>query len=116
MIIYAVIRSTLLYGLQTVQLAEAVAKKFDALQMSGLRQTMNTTHLLSISEHIPTNTYWKRQMTKLIYTERTQNRTKQKIQLFKDNCEERHMKLPGHVIRTNNEDPLRQGTLKHNTA
>ena len=47
LIIYdAIIRSKLLYGLETVQLTEAQQKKINAFQMRGLRQIMKKKHVL----------------------------------------------------------------------
>ena len=48
----AIIRSKLLYGLETVQLTNSMEKELNAFQMRGLRQILKNTH-----------TYWNREHT-----------------------------------------------------
>ena len=50
LIFEAVIKSKLLYGMETVQLTEAMMKRIDAFQMKGLRKIRGKKH-----------TYWDRE-------------------------------------------------------
>ena len=47
-----VIKTKLLYGMETVQLTEAMMKRIDAFQMKGLRKILGKKH-----------TYWDREAT-----------------------------------------------------
>jgi hypothetical protein len=111
LIIYdAIIRSKLLYGLETVHLTPAMERQIDAFQMRGLRQIMKYKH-----------TYYDRTKTnaKIIEDASREAYPKEpnrKIQRFSVFHKKRKVALLGHLIRTSNEDPLRQITFKENTA
>lgn len=110
LIIYdAVIRSKLLYGLETVQLTETQEKKIDAFQMRGLRQIMKNTHTYYNREH--TNKHILEEASKSAYP----NKDRQ-INIFSQICEKRKIKLMGHNLRTANNDPLREVTFEDSTA
>lgn len=85
-IIYdAVIRSKLLYGLETVQLTEAMAKKLNAFQMRGLRQILKKNHTFYNRAH--SNQHVIDEGNKEINKNR--KGTPKKIKLFSEFHEER---------------------------
>ena len=95
-----------------MQLTEAMAKRIDAFQMSGLRQIMKKTHTHYNRAH--TNKHMLEEANKALNDGRTDGLKKKYIYLV--NSKKRNIKLLGHVMRTDNEDPLRQVTLEDNTA
>jgi hypothetical protein len=105
----AIIRSKLLYGLETVQLTEAQQKKIDAFQMRGLRQLMKKKHTYYDRTH--TNDHVLKEASKTAYP-----KGDKQIRRFSEFHEKRKIKLLGHIIRAPNNDPLRQVTFKDNTA
>ena len=107
----AVIVTKLLYGLETVHLTEANKNKINAFQIRGLRQILKKKHTFYNRNH--TNAHILQEATKLAYPKEEDLR---KVKKFGDVYEDRRVKLLGHIIRTENHDPLRQVSLKPGTA
>jgi len=112
LIIYdAVVRSKLLYGLETLHLTEAMARKIDVFHMKGLRQIlgMQTTYV----NRANSNARVLEEATKAAYPKPDDNR---KVQLFSIQHKERKAKLLGHIARADCSDPLRQLTFQAGTC
>lgn len=107
----AIIRNKLLYGLETVQLIESQKREIDAFQMRGLRQIMKKTH---------THTYYNREHTNKHILEEASNvaypRRDRQINIFSEVYVKRKIKLAGSILRTDNNDPMRELTFEDNTA
>jgi len=114
----AVLKSKLLYGLETTQLTQKCLKRIDAFQIRGLRKILNLKH-----------THWDRSATNKrilsLATEATyrtgteaqlQRNKDKEVQKFSTTYKRRKEKLLGHIIRTGNDDPLRQVTLQCSKA
>jgi hypothetical protein len=113
-IIYeAVIKSKLLYGLETTQLPRSCLNKLDAFQIKGLSKILGFK-----------NTYWDRsatnqkvleKATEVAYRKGTQKyitrNAHKNIEIFSKAYKKRRKSLMGHVIRTHEEDPFRQVSL-----
>ena len=114
----AVIKSKLLYGLETTQLPKPCQTRVNAFQVKGLRRILGFKH-----------TNWDREATnELILSTATQHAFRtgspkniarnagRKIELYSQAYIKRKQKLLGHIIRTGNEDPLRQVALHPDSA
>jgi hypothetical protein len=114
----AVIKSKLLYGLETTELPKSCKKRLDAFQIKGLRRILGQKH-----------SYWDRSATNAkileLATEEAYRKgnakhiaknAERKIELFSSAYKKRRKKLLGHIIRTENNDPLRQVSLKPDSA
>ena len=115
-IIEAVLKSKLLYGLETAHLTLACLKRMNAFQMERLGQLLKFKH-----------TYWDRAATnRALETAAEEAYRKRKFQTIERNqkrvIEQKTMiptskeKQLGHILRANIEDPMRQVTTKSNTA
>ena len=112
LIIYdAIIRSKLLYGLETLHLTDAMAKKLDVFHLKGLRKIlrMSTTFI----NRANTNKKVLQEATKVAYHKDGDNRV---LRLYSDQHKDRKAKLLGHIARASNEDPLRQVTFQADTC
>ena len=118
LIFEAVLKSKLLYGLETTHLTKSCLKRIDAFQIRGLRKILGRKH-----------TYWDREATnENILKEATvetfqkgseANKKKNKdktILPFSKAYKIRRQKLLGHVLRAENHDPMRQVTFNKNTG
>ena len=65
----AIVRSKLTYGLETVQLTDAMKKELDAFQLRGIRQILNKTHTYWNRDH--TNKYILELASKTAYPKKT---------------------------------------------
>ena len=118
LIFEAVLKSKLLYGLETSQLTNKCIKRIDAFQIRGLRKILNMKH--TYWDRTATNKRILQEATKVTFktgtpeqVRRNQNR---EVKPFSVTWQERRQKLMGHIIRTSEEDPLRQVVLKPNEA
>ena len=112
LIIYdAIITSKLLYGLETIHLTDALAKKLDAFQMRGLRKILNLEP--TFINRINTNKKVLAEATQIAYSGQHSNR---RIKSFSEYHKERTAKLLGHIIKCEDADPLRQITFQEGTA
>jgi hypothetical protein len=104
LIIYdAIIRSKLLYGLETIHLTQAMSRKLDAFQMRGLRRILqrNSTFI----DRRNTNKSLLEEASSIAYPSRCDRR---KIIPFSEYHMNRRVKLLGHILRSNGNDPMRQ--------
>ena len=118
LIFEAVLKSKLLYGLETTQLTKKCLTRIDAFQIRGLRKILNMKH-----------TYWDRtatnkrilsEATRVTFKEGTEEQVRRnqnrEVKPFSVTWQERRKKLMGHIIRTDTNDPLRQVALKKGRA
>ena len=107
----AIVRSKLLYGLETIHLTQSMAKKLDVFQLKGLRKIlgMSTTFI----NRGNTNDKVYAEATKIAFNKEGDNRT---IRRFSEFHNTRKANLLGHILRADNEDPLRQVSFQPNTA
>ena len=105
----AVIRSKLLYSLETIHLTGSLRKKLDAFHLRGLRKILR----------IPTTYIDRRYTNQRVYETATRmayplgNST---IKPFSTTLDERRAKLAAHILRSSDNDPMRQVTYKPGSA
>ena len=107
----AIIRSTLLYGLETLHLTQSLAKELDAFQMRGLRKILGRP--TTFYDRTCTNQRVLEEATSIVYTAPGDQC---KIQLFSEFHNNRRAKLMGDILRTNADDPLRQVSFLPDSA
>ena len=107
----AVIRSKLLYGLETVQLTDAMYKKINAFQIRGLRKIlkMGTTFI----NRANSNKAVYDKATRVAYPREGDQRV---VLPFSEYHKKKKAKLLGHILRTDEDDPLRQVSFQPGTA
>ena len=84
-------------------------KELDAFQLRGIRQILNKTHTYWNRDH--TNKHLLDEATKAAYP----NKPWKRIKLLSQFYQERKIKLMGHIIRANDNDPLRAVTFLPNS-
>ena len=99
----AIIRSKLLYGLETIHLTQSLSKKLDAFQFRCIRKILGMSP--TFINRANTNKKLLETATAIAFPEHGDRR---KIVSFSDYHMSRRAKLLGHVLRSNNDDPLRQ--------
>ena len=114
----AVLKSKLLYGLETTQLPRSCKKRIDTFQLRGLRKILGMKH--TYYDRTATNKKIFEEATKEAYQkgnkkQRDKNARKT-VEAFSATYQKRRKKLLGHIIRTANEDPLRQISLQKGKA
>ena len=107
----AIIRSKLLYGLETVHLTQAMYKRIDAFQYRSLRRILGMPS--TFINRANTNKKLLEAATAAAFPTRGDRR---KIASFSNYHQERRAKLLGHVLRSGNEDPTRQISFLPGTA
>ena len=107
----AVVRSKLLYGLETVHLTDAMSNKLDAFQIRGLRKILKIapTHV----NRANTNKHVLERATQHAYPHHTDNR---KVELFSVFQKKRKAKLLGHILRALALNTLRQVSFQPHSA
>ena len=107
----AIVRSKLLYGLETLHLTQGMAQKLDVFQLKGLRKIlgMETTFINRANSN------------KRVYQEATKTAfpkpgDMREIKRFSEFHNERKARLLGHILRADNNDPLRQVSFQPGTA
>ena len=111
LVIYdAVIKSKLLYNLETVFLTQSLRKKLEAFQLRGLRQILK----------IPTTFIDRRWTNARVYELASQTAYPQdpnrSVRPITVDLDERRIRLAGHILRAPNTDPLRQVTYEPDSA
>lgn len=101
----AVIRSRLLYGLETVHLTKSLVQKINAFHHKGLRKILRLT-----------STYIDRRNTNAKLFEKASAIAGREIIPFSKMLEQRRVKLAGHVLRTSSTDPMRQISYQPDSA
>jgi hypothetical protein len=105
----AVVRAKLVYGLETIHLSDAILSKMDAFQLKGIRK------ILGIQ-----TTYMNRANTNARVFERAsaianpKSKPNKNIRPFSHYVQTRQESLLKHIVRSPNDDPLRQCTLEFN--
>jgi hypothetical protein len=99
----AVIRSKLLYGLETIHLTGAMLKKIDAFQMRCLRRILKIPS--SFIDRRYSNRVVLQRCTAILYTNQGDQR---EFELFSQSYLHRKSKLLDHLLRAGPEDPMRQ--------
>ena len=100
-----------MYGLETLQLTEAMSKKLDVFQLKGLRQILKleTTFI----NRANSNQKVFEIATRTAYPNPDDNRH---IKRFSDFHKERKANLLGHILRASEDDPLREVNFQPGTA
>ena len=99
----AIIKTKLLYSLETIQLTKSELSKIDAFQMKGLRRILK----------IP-STYIDRTQTNDVVLQKA-NETGTHTQRLSESWKEQKLKLLGHILRADHSDPLRQVLFESGT-
>ena len=99
------------YGLETLQLTEAMSKKLDTFQLKGLRQILGleTTFI----NRVNSNKQVFEVASSIAYPDPNDTRC---VKRFSDFHKERKAKLLGHILRAENTDPLREVTFQPDSA
>ena len=100
----SIIKSKLLYGLETIQLTTVEQNRINAIQMAGLRR------ILKLPSTYEDRTYSNKYILDLI-----KDQYKMKILTFQESWRRRKVKLLGHIIRAKHSDPLRQVIFQKGT-
>lgn len=111
LIIYdAVIRSKLLYNLETMCLTQSLRKKLDTFHLRGLRKILQ----------VPTTYVDRRYTNARVYELASQiaypDDPYKSVRPFSAILDEKRTHLAGHILRAANSDPLRQVVYEPNTA
>jgi hypothetical protein len=112
LIIYdAVVKTKLLYGLETVELTKNQHSKLNAFHLRGLRKIlkMKTTYI----DRTCTN---EEVFKRANFTRSRGNYEKPKVQTIKDDLNQRRTKLAKEVLTRTNLDPMRSVSFEHNSA
>ena len=99
----AVIRSKLLYGLETVHLTGAMLKKIDAFHMRCLRRILKIPSTFIDRRY--SNRVVLQRCTEILFANQGDQR---QFEVFSQSYLHRKSKLLGHVLRAGPEDPMRQ--------
>ena len=99
----AIIKTKLLYSLETIQLTKSELSKIDAFHMKGLRRILK----------IP-STYIDRTQTNDVVLQKA-NETGTHTQRLSESWKEQKLKLLGHILRADHSDPLRQVLFESGT-
>ena len=105
----AVIKSKLLYSLETVHLTTALRKKLDAFHLRGLRKILR----------MPTTYVDRRNTNQRVYqiaSQITYPAGEARIKPFTETLDDRRTKLAGHILRATDRDPMRQVTYQPGSA
>ena len=105
----AIIRSKLVYGLETIQLPQSVLSKLDAFQLKGIRKILNmkTTFITRANTN-------ERVFERANVIANPKSKPNKNIRTFSHYVQGRQESLLKHIVRSSNEDPLRQCTLEYN--
>ena len=118
LIFEAVLKSKLLYGLETTQLTNKCIKRIDAFQIRGLRKILNMKH--TYWDRTATNKRILKEATRVTFKqgtpEQVQRNQNREVKPFSVTWQARRQKLMGHLIRTSDDDPLRQVALQPSRA
>ena len=107
----AVIKSKIIYGLETVHLTQAMIKKIDAFQLRCLRKILGLAS--TFIDRRNTNQAVLKKCTDIVSTHRKDHK---QISLFSEYYLHRKTKFLGHVLRAPEDDPLRQVSFEPNSG
>ena len=100
----SILKSKVLYGLECIELTTSDEDKINAFQLKGLRRILK----------IPP-TFIDRSYTNQKVFETLKNNFDSEVELFSSTWLKRKLKLFGHILRTNPDDPLRQVLFEYNS-
>ena len=103
-VFHSILRSKLLYGLETIHLNKSELNRLDAFQIKGYRRIL----------HIPPTSV-DRTMTNSAVKELLNNQYGVTVVAFSKLCLRRKIQLLGHIIRADPQDPMRQVLFLHNS-
>ena len=106
----AVIRTKLLYGLETLELSTSQISRLEAFQLKGLRKILNM--VTTFVDRNNTNEEVFRRANQQL-APRSQEKAICSIQTI---LQERRISLVGHILRQNNDHPIRTVTFKRDSA
>ena len=106
----AVIRSKLVYSLESVNLTPALVSKLNAVQYRGLRKILGIEH--TYINRSNTNVRIIQQANQILNPHNKPNRS---IRLFGDYVHTRQEALLKHTVRASGLDPLREAMLRYNS-
>ena len=105
----AMIKSKLTYGLDTIELTAAMQKRLNAFQIKGLRKILGLKHVYYDRRN--TNEYVLKSAEEAINIRTGKHKKYTTIKTVTDIINDKKAKLLGHIIRADNEDPMRQVTF-----
>ena len=100
----AILKSRILYGLECIQLTSQDISKLNAFQMKGLRR------ILKIPPTFVDRTATNQHVLDVLQTTHNIH-----IELFSHTWKNRKLKLLGHILRSNPQDPMRQVLFEPHT-
>ena len=106
-----VVRSKLLYGLETIQLTGAMLKKIDAFQIRCLKRILRIPSTFTDRQN-PNRVVLQR-CTEILYQNQGDQR---EFELFSRSYHRRKSRSLGHVLRSRDEDPMRQVSFQPSSA
>ena len=101
----AIIPNKLIYGLETLHVTQAMLKKIDAFHLRGFRSILGLE-----------TTFVNRRNTNEFVLRTASDHSGHEIPLVSDLLLKNRVALAGHILRTNDSDPLRQTAYAPNTA
>ena len=107
----AVVRSKLLYGLETIQLTGAMLKKIDAFQIRCLRRILRIPSTF-IDRRSPNRVVFQR-CTEILHQNQGEQR---ELEFFSRSYHRKKSKLLGHVLRSRDEDLMRHISFQLSNA
>ena len=113
LIVYnSMIRSKLLYGLETVELTNSLLCRLESFQLRGQRKIlqMNTTFI----DRRNTNAEVYRRANEAAATR--DNPTPKLTWSIKQRLDEKRITLTGHILRADNRNPMRQVSFRRDSA
>ena len=103
-VFHSILRSKLLYGLETIQLNLTDQKRIDSFQLKGYRRIL----------HLPP-TYIDRTITNDFVKSQIRNHMNTELKMFSSIWQKRKLSLLGHIIRSAPSDPMRQVLFEKGT-
>lgn len=113
LIVYnSMIRSKLLYGLETVELSPALLTKLETFQIKGLRKILHMKPPFIDRRNTNAEVYRRTREA----CESRYNPTSSLVWNIRQCITEKRIKLTGHILRTEPTDPMRQVSFRRNSA
>ena len=107
----AVVRSKLVYGLEVTHLPKFLTQKLDVFQLKGLRKILKLQ-----TTFVDRSNSNKKVFEMCNKIKKTQNEPGKDIVPFSYYVQRRQQSLYKHIVRLDNSDPLRETALEPNTA
>ena len=108
----SMIRSKLLYGLETVELTQSLLSRLESFQLRGLRKILNM-HTTFIDRRNTNAEVYRRANAAAA----SRDNPSPKLTWCIEKClHEKRVRLTGYVLRTDNRDPMRQVSFRRDSA